>query len=71
MTSNQSAWYKALAPTLPGLSEDLFMACGCGGKQWKGETGDQATKDETPALVGQANPQYTWPPRGNGPAPKA
>lgn len=70
MTSGWCTWYKALAPTLPGLSEGPFMACGCGGKQWKGETGDQAAK-QTPALVGQANPAYTWPPRGNGPAPKA
>lgn len=46
------------------------MACGCGGKQWKGEGAADAEKQQ-PALKGAANPDFTWPPRGNGPAPKA
>lgn len=45
------------------------MGCGCGGKQWPANTtAEQASEAAQP--VGTANPNYTWPPRGNGPAPK-
>lgn len=48
------------------------MGCGCSGKPWEATDPTPPTPD--PALRGAANPNYyapTWPPRGNGPAPKA
>lgn len=47
------------------------MGCGCGGKQWQPETDGQPAQGKPEGqLTGPANPNYTWPPRGNGPAPK-
>lgn len=43
------------------------MGCGCGGKQWEPPKDGQAPAGQ---LSGPANPQFTWPPRGNGPKPK-